>query len=244
VEKVVYVLWRRQDQDSASLRAYLCGDVAARLVDLGARGIQVNVSDDAVAAADGLRQRSTRPQMDAVLSAWVDTAIARYRRPFDDVVEASVGRMAAYLVTESQPLRNTLHPPVPGQRTTGFSQLAFLKRPPRLTHEAWLDVWHNSHTQVAVETQSSFFYVQNVVVRPLSHAAPALDAMVEECFPSEAMSDPHVFFDAAGDDQKLHRNRAAMMESCRRFIDFDDVRKHFVIDVVPTSQYVVEPPSG
>lgn len=244
MEKVIYVLWRHRDQDGESLCEQLCRDVATRLVDLGARGVQVNVSDDAVTAADALRQCCTRPQMDAVLSVWLDTAIARYRRPFDDIVEGSVGRTAAYLVTESQPLRNTLHPPVPGQRTPGFAQLAFLKRPPRLTHEAWLDVWHNSHTRVAIETQSSFCYVQNVVVRALSHAAPTFDAMVEECFPSEAMTDPHVFFDAAGDERKYQRNRAAMMESCRRFIDFDDTRQHFVIDVVPSSQYVIKPPAG
>ncbi|AEI82115.1 hypothetical protein CNE_BB1p06950 (plasmid) [Cupriavidus necator N-1] len=102
-----------------------------------------------------------------------------------------------------------------------------LKRPPRLTHEAWLDIWHQDHTQVAIETQDDFLYVQNVVVHPLTHGAPIIDAVVEECFPASAMTDPHAFFDAVGDEDKLKRNSGSMMDSCNRFIDFDK------LDVVP-----------
>ncbi|MDI9701529.1 EthD domain-containing protein, partial [Burkholderia cenocepacia] len=50
-------------------------------------------------------------------------------------------------------------------------------RSPRLTHEAWLDVWHGHHTRVAIDTQDNFLYVQNVVVRALTHAAPGYDAI-------------------------------------------------------------------
>nr|WP_233575852.1 EthD domain-containing protein [Noviherbaspirillum saxi] len=110
---------------------------------------------------------------------------------------------------------NTRFPPMPGERTAGFAQLAFLKRPPRLTPEAWLDIWHNQHTPVAIDTQDNFLYMQNVVVRPFTYAAPPYDAIVEECFSSAAMSDPHAFFDASGDDEKFKRNLQAMMESCQ-----------------------------
>lgn len=69
----------------------------------------------------------------------------------------------------------------PGERTEGFAQIAFLQRPQRLTPQEWLDIWHNHHTRVASETQATFAYVQNVVVRALSAQAPAVDAIVEEC---------------------------------------------------------------
>jgi hypothetical protein len=235
MEKVLYVLWRdpRINEDAFARR--LRGELADRLLAAGARGLQVNVADAAVQPAAALRQVATRPQMDAVLSLWVDSAIARFRRPFDELVEPAAARMAAYLVTESVPIRNTRHPAVPGERTAGFAQLAFLKRPPRLTHAAWLDTWHNHHTPVAIDTQDNFEYVQNVVVRALTHGAPALDAVVEECFPAAAMTSPHAFFDAVGDDARLQRHVQAMMDSCHRFIDFD------AIDVVPTSQYVIRP---
>ncbi|MCY1443040.1 EthD domain protein [compost metagenome] len=154
------------------------------------------------------------------------------------MIAGAVERLAAYLVTESVPIRNIRYPAVLGERTHGFSQLAFLSRPPRLTHEAWLDIWHNRHTQVAIDTQDNFQYVQNVVVRALTRGAPAIDAIVEECFPPAAMTDPQSFFDAPGDEEKFRRNLAAMMESCNRFIDYDK------IDVLPTSQYLIARPSG
>jgi hypothetical protein len=244
LEKVIYVLWRHPNDSSADFSQRLRGEVADELKGLAARGLQINVADAAVEPAAGLRQVSTRPQMEGMLSLWVDTAIGKFRRPFDAVIEAGVGRMAAYLVTESQPICNTKHPATPGERTAGFSQLAFLNRPPWLLHEAWLDVWHNSHTQVAIDTQSTFFYVQNVVVRSLTHGAPQIDAVVEECFPSEAMTTPQAFFDAVGDEDKFQRNVRAMTESCRRFIEISRVDNKMVIDVVPTSQYVIKRPAS
>ncbi|HSV83589.1 MAG TPA: EthD domain-containing protein [Ramlibacter sp.] len=235
MEKVLYVLWRDPRVGEEEFARKLRGETADRLIAAGARGLQVNVADEAVRPAAALRQASTRPQMEGVLSLWVDSAIARFRRPFDEIVEAAVGRMATYLVTESVPIPNTRHPALPGRRTDGFAQLAFLRRPPRLTHEAWLAVWHNHHTQVAIDTQDNFQYVQNVVVRPLTHGAPAIDAVVEECFPAAAMTDPYAFFDAVGNEEKFKQNVDAMMASCHRFIDFE------AIDVVPTSQYLIRP---
>lgn len=238
MEKVVYIVWRDAQTNAEEFGRRLRTEVADRLLALGARGLQVNVPDQAVQAAAGLRQMNTRPQMDGLLSLWVDSAIERFRRPFDEVIEAAVARMAGYLVTESQPIRNTRFPALPGERTAGFSQLAFLKRPPRLTPEAWLDIWHNQHTPVAIDTQDNFLYVQNVVVRPLTYAAPLYDAIVEECFPAAAMADPHAFFNAVGDEDKFQRHLGAMMESCQRFIDFDK------IDVVPSSQYIIKTPAA
>lgn len=241
MEKVLYVVWRGRASnigDTEALDRRLRGEIAEKLLALGARGVQINLADAAVQPADGLRQVNTRPQMDGLISVWMDSAIKRIRQPFDEVIESAADRMAAYLVTESQPIRNTRFPAEPGQRTAGFSQLAFLRRPPRLTPEAWLDIWHQRHTQVAIDTQDNFLYVQNVVVRPLSLGAPVIDAIVEECFPAAAMTDPHAFFDAVGDDSMLKRNIDSMMESCNRFIDFDK------IDVVPTSQYVIKTPAA
>ncbi|MGH8809651.1 MAG: EthD domain-containing protein [Noviherbaspirillum sp.] len=238
MEKVIYIVWRDAHTNAEEFGRSLRTDVAERLLALGARGVQVNVADQAVQPAAGLRQMNTRPQMEGLLSVWMDSAIERFRQPFDQVIEAAVARMAGYLVTESQPIRNTRFPAAPGDRTAGFSQLAFLKRPPRLTPEAWLDIWHNRHTQVAIDTQDNFLYVQNVVVRALTHAAPVYDAIVEECFPAAAMTDPHAFFDAVGDEDKFQRNLQAMMESCQHFIDFDK------IDVLPSSQYIIMAPAN
>lgn len=244
MEKVIYALWRSSGDSRSAFRERLRGETAAKLLELGARGLQINVADDEAAPAEGLRQTNTRPRIEGMVSIWVDTAIEKFRRPFDLAIADAVERAEGYLVTESQPIRNTRHPARPGERTWGFSQLAFLRRPPRLTHDAWLDVWHNSHTQIAIDTQRTFLYVQNVVVRPLTYGAPRIDALVEECFPPEAMTDPAVFFDAVGDADKLRRNVQAMMDSCSRFIDRNEATGQHMIDVVPTSQYVIKPPAA
>ena len=238
MEKIVYLLWRDADTSQEEFSLRLRTEIADKLLAIGARGLQVNVPDQAVEPAATLRQVNTRPPIDGFLSLWVDSAIEKLRQPFDVVIEAAVARMAGYLVTESQPIRNTRYPSSPGERTAGFAQLAFLKRPPRLSPDAWLDMWHNHHTQVAIDTQDTFLYIQNVVIRSLTYAAPACDAIVEECFPAAAMTDPHAFFNAVGDEDKFQRNVGAMMESCGRFIDFDK------IDVIPSSQYIMKAPAA
>lgn len=234
MEKIIYLLWRDPKEDADDFAVRLRTKLADQLLALGARGVQLNVADPAVSRAAGIIQSNTRPPIQGMISLWLDSAVAKFRQPYDEAIAAAVSRMAAYLVTESQPIRNTLHPPQPGSRTAGFAQIAVLRRPPRLTYEAWLDIWHNSHTQVAIDTQSTFQYVQNVIVRPLSYGAPVYDAVVEECFPEGAMDDPQAFFDGVGNPEKFQRNLQAMMESVQRFIDLDK------IDVLATSQHVIK----
>ena len=235
MEKVVYVLWRRDSDSVAAFADRIRGDVARSLLDLGVRGLQVNVADDAVAAAM-LRLVELDPQMEAVVSVWVDTTMDSLRRPIETVLANASSKVAGYLVTESTPLRNTTRPAASGERTDGFANIAFLRRPARLTTSEWLDAWQNGHSQLAIDTQSTFGYTQNVVVRALTDDAPAFDGIVEELFPPEAMTDLHAFFDAVGDDAKLNANMTAMGESTARFGASES------IDVVPTSQYVIASP--
>ncbi len=231
MEKVDYVLWRPEGTAPAAFAEALRGPVADGLLAAGARGLQVNVADDAVAG--GVMQLvHTDPQMEAVVGVWVDSAVAALRRPVDEAVAGAVGRWAAYLVTESEPLPDGAPAP-PGQRTRGYANLAFLRRPPGLDPATWLSRWQDDHTPVAIETQSTFRYVQDVVVRPLTAGAPEIDGIVEECFPIEALTDLHAFFDAVGDDERLTRNLGRMTESVARF------GANASIDVVPTSEYVI-----
>jgi hypothetical protein len=237
VEKVDYVLWRPPGTTRAAFAEGLHGPVADALLAAGARGLQVNVADEAVAAGI-MKLVHTDPQMEAVLGVWVDSATTARRRPFDAAV-AVAGWFAAYLVTESEP-RPDPDPPTPGERTRGFANLAFLRRPPSLDQATWLKHWQDDHTPVAIDTQSTFRYVQDVVVRPLTDGAPAIDGIVEECFPIEALTDLHAFFDARSDagpdDARLTENLGRMNDSVARFGANES------IDVVPTSEYVVRRP--
>ena len=234
MEKVDYVIWRPPGSTRNGFADQLRGPVADALLTAGARGLQVNVADEDVAAGI-MKLVHTDPQMEAVLGVWVDSAAAAARAPFDAAV-ADAGWWAAYLVTESEPLANAEPAPL-GSRTPGFANLAFLRRPGELDPVTWLSRWQDDHTAVAIETQSTFRYVQDVVVRPLTPGAPPIDGIVEECFPIEALRDLHAFFDAVGDDDRLSDHLGRMNESVARFGADES------IDVVPTSEYVIRNPA-
>ncbi|AXQ30175.1 hypothetical protein D0B54_16500 [Solimonas sp. K1W22B-7] len=231
MEKVIYTLWKRPEQTTAEFADSLRTQLAAQLLQAGVRGLQLNIDDAEVAPAAGIRQIAGAPLPDALLQLWLDSAIGLRRAPVDALVAATVARHDAYLVTESEPLRNERYPAAPGQRSYGFAQIALLKKPERLGYPEWLAHWHDGHTPVAIETQSTFEYRQNVVVRALTPGARPYDAIVEECFPPAAMSDPQAFFDAVGDPEKFQRNLDRMMASVGRFLDLG------TIDVLATSQY-------
>ncbi|MEZ5139154.1 MAG: EthD domain-containing protein [Acidimicrobiales bacterium] len=82
-----------------------------------------------------------------------------------------------------------------------------------------------------MDTQDTASYVQNVVARALTPGAEPWDAIVEECFPDAAMTDPAAFYDAVGDPERQAANARTMFESVQRFIDLS------AIDVIPTSRY-------
>jgi hypothetical protein len=102
-----------------------------------------------------------------------------------------------------------------------------------MTYEAWLDQWQGHHTRIAIETQSTFLYVQNLIVRAVTPDAPPWCAIVEEGFPAEAPTDPMVFFAAGDSRDKLEENRRRLLESCGKFIDFARLESH------PMSSYVL-----
>jgi hypothetical protein len=230
VEKVIITLRGADANDAWCSR--LRDDVAAELLDTDVPGLAVNVRDGVV--RDSLMTLTTlEPRVVGFVTLWtqqsygdqVRFAIARLEKECDDV--------AAYLVTESVPL-----PPPdtgPGERTPGLANIALLRRPADLDEATWRQRWHIDHTPVAIATQSTFGYTQNTVVRSLTPGAPVIDAIVEELFPIEAISDLHAFFGAADDDD-LRDRMERMVASTAAFGANRDV------DTVPTSRYVFRTP--
>jgi EthD domain len=231
MEKVVCALWAGPDEAREAFNARLLGALPAALEAAGASQVRLNLRDDAVKPASALVQQWQDPQQDAVVQFWLASANVMFRQGIDAALAAYCHRFAAWLVTESTIIANTEHPAAKGARTWGWSQASFISFRPDLSHAEASAIWHSHHTRVAIETQANFEYVQNLFVLPLTAGAPPYDAFVEECFPREAMTSPHAFFDAVGDEAKFHAHLGAMMDSCNRFIDFTR------IDILPTSQY-------
>ncbi|MET0899485.1 MAG: hypothetical protein ABWY45_16375 [Mycobacterium sp.] len=230
MEKVILVL-RSSACDPAADEHWceqLRGPVSEELLDLGLPGLTVNVKDAPV--RDSLMTLSTLdPPVNAVVSIWA-------QQSYGPQVSAAIDRLAelaadvfGYLVTESTPLP----PPVTemGTRTTGLANIALLRRPADLDEATWRRRWHIDHTPVALETQATFGYTQNAIVRSLTPDAPELAAIVEELFPDAAVSDINAFF-GAEDDDELGRRITRMVASTSAFGANDN------IDTVPTSRYV------
>jgi len=233
VEKLVYLLWRKPDEDADGFAARLLSELPTELAAAGARGVQLNIADNAV--ADAMLKLSTfDAAVSAVVGLWVDRSADAVRMPLEAILARVCARVEGWLVTESVPLDPAL--PTGPERQRGLAQIALIRRPPDMPYDRWLAAWQNQHTQVAIETQSTFGYVQNAVVRPVTSDAPRVDGIVEELFPIEALKDPHAFYDSAGDGVALAQRVTRMVDSVRRFGADQD------LDVIPTSRYVLSTP--
>ncbi|TVS85767.1 EthD domain-containing protein [Mycobacterium helveticum] len=230
MEKVIAVLMRPDPDDAWCARQR--GPVADELLGLGVAGLAVNVRDGAV--RHSLMTLTTLdPPVAAVVSLWTQQCYGEQIRAALRLLGRECDRLAAYLVTESVPL--SAPPTEPGSRTTGLANIALLRRPAHLDKATWLDRWQGDHTSVAIETQSTFGYTQNWVVRALTADAPELEAVVEELFPTEAITDLRAFFGAADDDE-LQQRLGRMVASTGAFGANEN------IDTVPTSRYVFTTP--
>ena len=194
------------------------------LADAGATAVQVNLDDDDVAPAMrfGPGERIT-----ALVSVWTDGAPSAV---VDVVADAAGEQPHAYLVSE----RVRLDPaPVPdGVRSDVMAQMALLRWSPSMTHEEYLAYWMLEHTPIAIRTQATTAYIQNVVDEALTPSSPELSAIVEEHFPMAGMTDPHAYYGSRGDDAELRRRSAELMESVARFGADQN------LDLVPTSRYL------
>lgn len=230
MEKVIITL-RSADADDAWVST-LCGPVADELLGLGLPGLTLNLRDDAV--RDSLMRLTTLdPPVQGLVSLWTEQHYGKQVSRALDVLAAHADQLAAYLVTESVPMRPPASPLA--QRCPGLANVALLRRPQHLDEATWLTRWLGEHTAVAIATQSTFGYVQNYVVRALTADAPTVSAIVEELFPIEAVGSLHAFFGAA-DDADLADRLGRMVASTSAFGANEN------IDTVPTGRYVFADP--
>ncbi len=230
MEKVIAILCRTAEPDATddAWCKRLRGPVARQLLNLGLPGLTINVKDAAV--RQSLMTLTTLdPPASAVVSLWTQQHYGAATRSALELLSAECDTFAAYLVTESVPMPP---PDQPGARTPGLANIALLRRPETLDPETWRTRWHIDHTPVAIETQATYGYIQNEVVRALTLDAPVLAAIVEELFPIEAVGDLKAFF-GASDDDDLGQRLSKMVASTSAFGASENV------DTVPTSRYVL-----
>jgi hypothetical protein len=197
-----------------------------RLAAVGVRRLQLNLDDADVAPA--MRIATGADEITAIISAWAD-ADAEVTAALAEATD----RLAGWEVEERLPIPPPETPH--GVRLDGLANVAVLQRPDDLDRDEWLHRWLVDHTPIAIATQATFGYVQNVVTRQVTADAPRrVDALVEELFPSAGMSDMHAFYGSGGDDAELRDRLDRLMTSVAR-IGFDHD-----LDLVPGSRYVYD----
>jgi hypothetical protein len=209
---------------SESAAALTSPDFRAALAGVGATAVQVNIDDDAVEGA--LRFGPGEPIV-VLVSVWADADIA----PVLEVVAGRAGdpNLHAYRVAER--VRLDPLPTSDGVRTDVMAQVALLRRPESMSREDYMTYWMHTHTGIAIRTQNTSGYIQNVVEEALTPASPTLSAIVEEHFPMASMTDPHEFYGSRGDDAELGRRITELMTSVAAFGADQG------LDLVPTSRY-------
>lgn len=228
MEKLIYLLWHESAQPAEAFNSHLLGPVARELTACKAGRLQINVVDTAVEPGKSLRFETLRPMPSAMVSFWLDSAHAR--AACETVLGSAAPRIAGYAVSESTvlPIAETQED---GVRTRGFSQIAIFRKLPGITPEGFLQIWMRDQTRVGPETQETFYYGQNIVVRPLTNGAPPLDGIVEECYPIEALTDHLVYWRANGSEETFQANLKRELDNVARFIDSEST------SVFVTSQY-------
>jgi hypothetical protein len=230
MEKLVSVLWKPEGLGDGEFAAALL-DEASELTKRGASRLRISVVDDDVAPGARLRIGQMDPPSAAIVCYWLDEADDR--TPIEQALAPVAARVSSFLVVESEPLRNTTQVAPLGERTPGFSLVTGIVPKQGMSYPDFVHYWHTIHRATAFETQSTFAYVRNEIVRAFDPAAPEWVAIVEEGFPEGALTDPMVFY-AADDKEMFKRHTTRMFECVQGFLALDRIESH------PTSEYVFE----
>ena len=228
MEKLVYLLTRDSEVPGADFRSALIEKGAPALRQAGASRISVNVNDEDVSAGKAVTICRSDPPIRAMVSFWMENADDR--APCEAALAPHAAGLSGYLVAESRPL---IHAPSLGRRTDGANLVTCIVKKSDISDAEFIDRWHNEHKKVALETQSTFSYVRNAVVRRLTDAGADWDGIVEEGFPIEALSDPYVWYDATSKEEYKQRLQR-MIDSVTAFLDLG------VLESTPMSSYSLD----
>ncbi len=228
MEKIVYLLWKSEALPVVDFEKRLFEEPVPRLLELGARGLTLNVADVEADTGVTVPIRSEGGAVCATASLWLDNLDDR--GPFEDALRAGCARLAGYLVTESVPRDYDERTWPDGERTPGAKLVTLFQKPDRLTEEEFLREWHGTHTPLSLEIHPLWRYARNVVVRPVTDGAPRFAGIVDEQFRTlEDLTDPSRFY---GSPETMQANMKRVLDHCRRFLDLERIETYVMSEYI------------
>ena len=225
MEKLIYLLGEPTGESIEALDASLRGEIIPALLALGASRIRTCIRDAHVEPAQAKRMGEIAQQTSCYLSLWAPSRSLHSK--ISPLLSPLGSFLYGYTAAESEQLFHDFE--ADGSRVEGMNEVVCFRKPDDQNREEWLDTWLNSHGQIAIDTQSTFGYIQHIVGDILEPGSPRFDAFVEENFPAAAMNSDEAFYDAKGEE--LQQRMDGMIQSVIRFIDMESIQ------VMPMSEY-------
>jgi hypothetical protein len=226
VEKLVYLSWKRPEASLEAYREELLGATAARLLAVGARRLEVSVSDVLGTIPKPLLLMGEGATLSAAVSLWLDCYDAR--GPLEAVLRESAARLDGYLVTESVPQPCPDRDWPDGARSPGVTHFTWFEKPARLADEDFFRAWHEVHTPFSFELHPRrWSYVRNSVARTLTPGSRPVRAIVVERFRElEDYTDP----------KRLFGSKEALVRSGAEVAHYADTQR---LHSVPLSEFIL-----
>jgi hypothetical protein len=202
VEKLVYGLWRRPDQEVDAIRTTLLDRVAPTLLDLGVAGLRVCVEEPA-GRAYRVGANPDGSLLVASVSLWIDSY--DHRAPHEAALAVGDAQACGWIVAESEARSYGEHRTWPdGERSPGLSITTFFDKKAGVDDETFYRIWHGEHTPLSFEIHPFWLYVRNQVLRSVTPGAPPVRGIVYEAVPTdEQMLDFTQFFGCPGEPDRL-----------------------------------------
>jgi hypothetical protein len=205
MEKLVYGLWRRPDQDIDPIRATLLDRVAPLLLDLGVPGLRVCVEEpDANAFQVGANPDGSL--LAACVSFWIDSY--DNRAPHESALAQVDALTYGWIVAESEAMPYGDHRTWPdGEQSPTLLITTFFDKKDGVSDDDFYRIWHEEHTPLSFEIHPLCLYVRNQVLRSITPGAPPVRGIVYEAVPTDQhLLDFNLFFGASEEPSKLIDN--------------------------------------
>lgn len=181
--KIACILRGDAAEPVAAFRDRVLGPLATRILGQGPRHLKLSTT--AMEPPRFFPIPCSRERI-ALVSIWSEGGPGRKADEWARLVAGFwEGPVSAYRVEESIPVsyeRTWL----PGERTPGIGLLTLFRPRPGISRDAFLAMWHQGHTPLALKVHPLWNYVRNVVEEVLMPDSPVPAGIVEEHCRSEA----------------------------------------------------------